>query len=55
MGFSPAQVDDMTLFQFSAAVAGYRAANATGSTKGPDLSTDAAEALARDLGLEGVN
>lgn len=27
MGFSPAQVDEMTLFQFSAAVVGYSAAH----------------------------
>jgi hypothetical protein len=54
MGYSPDQVNAMTLWQFRAAFEGWKAANSTEPAKGPDLSTEDAEALARDLGLEGM-
>lgn len=55
LGFTPQEVQDMTLWQFRAAYEGWKAANSSETAKRPDLSTNAAEALARDMGLEGMN
>jgi hypothetical protein len=50
MGFAPAQVDAMSLWEFAACVDGYRAAH--GGAR-PGRGEGISEARARDLGLEG--
>jgi len=49
MGFSPRDVDDMTLWEFNACADGYRKAHATEEQAPPPMADDA---LA-ELGIEG--
>lgn len=50
MGFSPREVDDMTLWEFTACYEGYRAANSTEPERPVHMSED----RMRELGIEGI-